>query len=160
MATAKIALLGAGSFVFGPSVLIDAITDHRMSGLELALMDPNRDAVDLMAGVGRRLARDAGVDVTISAHTDQAPALDGADFVLCSVAVELRNRFLADVEVARRHAPDHLITEFGGIAGISYSLRQIAMIQGVCADMKRLCPKAWLLDVANPLPRVCQAAQE
>jgi alpha-galactosidase len=26
--------------------------------------------------------------------------------------------------------------------------------------MRRLCPKAWLLDSANPLPRLCQAAHE
>jgi alpha-galactosidase len=52
------------------------------------------------------------------------------------------------------------VTEFGGVAGISYSLRQIALIEGIAADMKRMCPKARLLNTANPLPRVCQAAHE
>src|SRR5690606_3578869 len=54
--------------------------------------------------------------------------------------------------------PGHMITEFGGVAGISYSLRQIALILDITADMKRRCPDAWLLNVANPLPRDCQAA--
>jgi len=46
------------------------------------------------------------------------------------------------------------------VAGISYSLRQIALISEVAADMKARCPQAWLLDIANPLPRVTQAAHE
>ena len=160
MSQAKAAIIGAGSFVFGPSVLKQAIIKHRLDGLELAMMDPNRAAVELMAGVGRRMARELGVKATITSHTDRETTLDGADFVICSAARELWRRFEMDCAIIRRHCPDHLITEFGGIAGISYSLRQIALIQEIVGDMKRLCPKAWLLDVANPLPRVAQAAHE
>jgi len=156
----KVAVLGAGSFVFGPSVLKDAIAEHRLSGLELALMDPNGPVVELMAAVGRRMGGDLGVKVSVTAHTERARALEGADFVICSAARELKRRFEMDCEIVERLSPGHLVTEFGGIAGISYSLRQIALIQEICGDMRRMCPKAWLLEAANPLPRVSQAAHE
>jgi alpha-galactosidase len=65
-----------------------------------------------------------------------------------------------DVDLIHQHYPEHLITEFGGVQGISYSLRQIAMIRNLAKDMKAICPDAWLLTSANPLPRVCQAANE
>lgn len=160
MSHVKVAILGAGSYVFGPSVLKDALVARRLDGIELALMDVDQTLVELLAAAGRRIARDQGVAATIGATCDRAAALDGADFVICSAAREIWRRFTTDCEIIRRHCPDHLVTEFGGIAGISYSLRQIALIQEIAADIRRLCPRARLLNVANPLPRVCQAAHE
>jgi alpha-galactosidase/6-phospho-beta-glucosidase family protein len=156
----KVVLIGAGSYVFGPSVLDQAILQHRLPNLELALVDLDAEVVELMAGVGRRMARDSGLDTLVTAHTDRTQALAGADYVVCSASPQIWRRFAMDCEIVDRYAPDHLVTEFGGIAGISYSLRQIALIEGIAADMLRLCPDAWLLNVANPLPRVCQAAHE
>jgi len=160
MAHVRIAVLGAGSYVFGPSVLKDAILSQKLDGIELALMDVDGALVELLAAVGRRMAGELGVNAAVSAWTDRAGALDGADFVICSAAREIWRRFSIDCEIIARDYPQHLITEFGGVAGISYSLRQIALIQEIAADMRRLCPRATLLNVANPLPRVCQAAHE
>lgn len=160
MAQVKVAVVGAGSFVFGPSVLYEALVQLRLTGLELALMDVSADSVELMAGVGRRLVADQGLPVTVSAHTSLATALPGASFVVCSAARELLKRFQLDAAAIAQHAPDHLTTEFGGVAGISYSLRQIALIEDLTNAMKQHCPGAWLLTCANPLPRVCQAAHE
>ncbi|HEY0867917.1 MAG TPA: hypothetical protein VGE01_11075, partial [Fimbriimonas sp.] len=108
----------------------------------------------------RRLAEREGISSSVSAHADWRTALDGADYVVCSAAREMNRRFRMDREIIDRHAPGHLVTEFGGVAGISYSLRQIALVRKLCEDMKRLCPDAWLLNISNPLPRVCQAAHE
>ena len=160
MSQVKIAVIGAGSFVFGPGVLKGVLREQRLPGVRLALMDVRAEPVELMAAVGRRMAAEAGLDTAVSAHTDRAEALDGADFVFCCAAPEMARRFRMDVDIAARHDPGHVITEFGGIAGISYSLRQIAFIESLAADMKRLCPSAWLFNVANPLPRVCQAAHQ
>ena len=156
----KIVVVGAGSFVFAPSVLYDAIAVHRLSELHVALVDPNRQMADLMAGLGRRMARDEKVTATVTSHADWREALDGTDFVICCAAAQLQRRFDTDVEIIRRRAPGHLVTEFGGVQGISYTLRQIALIESLATDMRRICPKAWLLCSSNPLPRVCQAAHE
>lgn len=156
----KVAVVGAGSYVFGPSVMYDAIVAHRLEGLELALVDLNRELVELMAAIGRRMAKDSGVDVCVSAHTERQAAFDGAGFVICSAARDMLRRFDMDVEIIRRLYPAHLVTEFGGVQGISYSLRQIGLIEEIAADMRRLSPRAWLLNSANPLARVCQAAHE
>jgi len=156
----KICLIGAGSYVFGPSVLHDAIIDHRLNGLHLALVDPRVEMAELMAGLGRQMAGSVGIDVRLSAHAAWREALDGANFVICCAAVELQRRFELDRKLISRCYPEHLVTEFGGIQGISYSLRQIAMIRQLAEDMRACCPDAWLLSSANPLPRVCQAAHE
>lgn len=156
----KICLLGAGSFVFAPSVLFDAIVTYRLADCELALVDPNVELAELMAGLGRAMALKAGVAVRITAHAERAAALAGSDYVICCAAVQMQRRFDEDVAIIRQHYPAHVVTEFGGVQGISYSLRQIALIEQIAADMRRLCPAAWLLCASNPLPRVCQAAHE
>jgi len=156
----KITLIGVGSFVFGPSAINDAIIDSAFADLHLALVDKNLAMAQLMAGVARRMARDVGKKVRVTVHSEWTDALDGSDFVLCSAAVQLHQRFLTDVQIIQRIYPEHLITEFGGVAGISYSLRQIAMIRQLAADIARQCPNAWLLVSSNPLPRVCQAAHQ
>ena len=155
----KIAVIGVGSFVFGPSILSQIILEHRLEGVELALVDTDAEIGELMAEVGRRMARQAEVTILISAHTERESALRGADFVICSVVRQGRQRFHVDYEIIQRYLPGHLSSEFGGIAGISNSLRQIALIAEIVGDMRQYCPDAWLLNVSNPLPRVCQAAQ-
>ena len=156
----KVVVIGAGSYVFGPSILIQALVEHRLTSIDLALVDVDAEMVELMGAVGRRLATEHAVDARITTHTDRLAALDGADFVICSAARQIYPRFETDCGVIDRLMPGHLVTEFGGIAGISYSLRQIALIEEIANDMRRICPDAWLLNSANPLPRVSQAAHE
>ena len=156
----KIAILGVGSFVFGPSVLHDAIVQHQFPGMHLALFDPNRKAMELMARVGEQMARAVNLSVRITCHDSQVEAISSADFVVSTAAVELQKRFGIDCEIIGKLYPDHLITEFGGVAGISYTLRQIPLMCGLAKDMVKHCPKAWLLTSSNPLPRVCQAVHE
>jgi alpha-galactosidase len=156
----KVAVIGAGSYVFGPSVLRQATYELHLSGVEMALMDVDPAALEVVSALGRRMAQESGAGVAISSHQERGTALDGADFVICCAAPQMAQRHEVDYAIIRRLAPGHMITEFGGIAGISYSLRQMAFIRDLAADIRKQCPQAWLLDTANPLPRVCQAAHE
>lgn len=155
----KIALIGVGSFVFGPSAIYDAIVANDFPNLELALVDHNEDVADLMAGVARRLASDASREVMVSVHRDWREALSGSDFVCMSAAVDVVGRFERDSEAIAEFYSSHVITEFGGVAGISYSVRQIDLVTKLAIDMKELCPEALLLISCNPLARVSEAAQ-
>lgn len=155
----KITLIGVGSFVFGPSAIYDAIAEHDLPDLELALVDNDIEIATLMAGFARRLSRDRARDVVITVHADWREALDGSDFVCMSAAVDLTGRFQRDCEIIAANYPDHLVTEFGGVAGISYLLRQSALITSLAGDMRRQCPTALLLMSSNPLARLSEIAQ-
>lgn len=160
MANLKIVFIGAGSFVFGPGLLHQAITENRLDHIHLALVDPDTQMCELVAGVGRRMAREAGIPINITVHAERSSALPGADFVVCVAARQLFPRFRTDAEIVVQYAPGHVLTEFGGVAGISYSLRQMTLISEIAEDIQRYCPSAWLLNISNPLPRVCQAAHQ
>ena len=136
-------------------MLKQALIEHSLPGLEFALIDPSVESIELMAKVGRRVAERQGADAVITTHQDLESGIDGADFVICSAAVSLQRRFTQDVIVIREYAPNHHITEFGGIQGISCSLRQMRLIDGVARAIEKCAPAATLLNISNPLPRVC-----
>ncbi len=157
MPDVKIALIGAGSYVFGPSVISAVLLEQKLAGAHLALMDVDEEILEPLTGAARRIADQAGIDVKITGHLDRSDAIRAADFVLSAAAPEMASRLETDQQIIARHLPDHIVTEFGGIVGISYSLRQIAFYQALADDMLAKCPGAWLLDAANPMPRICQA---
>jgi alpha-galactosidase len=156
----KMTVVGAGSYVFGRSVLFQALAEYRLTPLDIVLVDPDREMLELLAGAGRRLIRELELDVTIEVIRDRSKALPGSDYVIYSAGLDFHKHFKIDCEVIDRHYGSHMTTEYGGVAGISYSLRQIALIEGLLEDMQMHCPEAWLLNLAKPLPRVCQFAQD
>lgn len=157
--TLRVVLIGAGSYVFGPAMLEQALLKHRLTNLDLRLVDVDEELLELMVAAGQRVAEDAHITATISATTNRREALANADFVICAVSFQTLERFARDREIIARYAPTHLVTDFGGVAGISYTLRQAVLLQQIAEDMKTVCPKAWLLSVSNPLPRLCQLTQ-
>ena len=153
----KVVLIGAGSYVFTPSILHDLICDHRLGDLDLWLVDPDIEMAEAMAGLAQRMAGSVGVDVTATATGDRSAALPKADYVSTSVVVDGARRWRIDRDVAESHGVVDVLGELGGLGGLSYALRQVALILSICADMERLCPGALLLNVTNPLPRVMTA---
>ena len=153
----KLAVIGAGSFVFAPTVLKDAIERHRIAPCELVLMDLDLEAAEIMAGIGRRMAGELETGANIWATDDRRRALDECDFVFLCAAPEGARRWKIDHEILERHGMADQSRECGGLGGLSSSLRSIALAMGVARDMEELCPDAALLDVTNPMPRVVTA---
>ncbi|MEL7238767.1 MAG: hypothetical protein AAGK78_07880, partial [Planctomycetota bacterium] len=159
MAKLRITAVGAGSYVFGPSLLREAIHTHRFGDdVTLVLHDVDANFAEQLAAAGRHLAAHHGVGVRVESKANRRDAFEGADFVVCSAAVAPQRTFQQDLAILKQHYPNHLVTEFGGVAGFSSTLRQVRLINDLCDDMLAACPDAWLLDSANPLQRVCQAA--
>jgi alpha-galactosidase len=95
--------------------------------------------------------------MSITGTTDRVKALRGADYVTTAVAAQLLKRYQMDKAVIRKHGIKEVNSECGGVGGLSYALRQVALIMGIVRDMEAHCPDAWLLNSSNPLPRVITA---
>src|SRR6185369_16268884 len=104
----KIAVIGAGSYTFGHSMLRQVILDHKLDA-ELALMDLDKEIVELMARVGQRMASQTGAKTKVTPHTSRETALSGADYVVCCASPQIHKRFSMDCEIVKKHSPDHLI---------------------------------------------------
>jgi len=155
----KIVHIGAGSFVFAPTVLRDAIARHRLDGCRLVLVDPDTELVSAMAGMGRGMAAEEDVSIDIEWTADRCEALPDADFVILSAAIQGARRWRMDYEILQRAGIPEQARECGGVGGLSYALRSVTLALDVCRDMERLCPDALLLRVTNPLPRVLTAVR-
>ncbi|WP_337103696.1 family 4 glycosyl hydrolase [Paenibacillus sp. YIM B09110] len=153
----KFVLIGGGSFVFAPTVLEDVIVKNRLMNDELVLVDPNAEAVEAMAGAGRRIADKLGVTVRISATTDRRQALAGADYVIVSASPQGARRWAMDYDILNELGMADQARECGGVGGLMNGLRSITLLLDVCRDMEEVCPQARILDVTNPMPRVVTA---
>lgn len=155
----KIVLVGAGSFVFAATA-IDDLLRKQDAPVELWLVDPNVEMAQRMGRVAQRFAQERTAKTEIHVSSGWAEALPHADAVILSAAVQGKRRWAMDYEVLRAQGYADQARECGGIAGLSYSMRNISLVLDLCADMTRLCPQAWLLNASNPLPRVVIAAEK
>ncbi|MGO4548897.1 hypothetical protein AB4Z29_29310 [Paenibacillus sp. 2TAB23] len=153
----KLVLIGGGSFVFAPTVLEDVIINHRLMDDELVLVDPNAEVVEAMAGAGRSIAEKLGVTVRLSSTTDRREALVGADYVIVSASPQGSRRWEMDYNILSELGMADQARECGGVGGLMNGLRSITLLLDICRDMEELCPKARVLDVTNPMPRVVTA---
>ena len=62
---AKISLIGAGSRGFAKGFLMDIMTRPALAGATLALMDNNRERLDVMTTLAQKMARQLDVPTAI-----------------------------------------------------------------------------------------------
>jgi len=153
----KIVLIGGGSYVFAPTVIHDLIVKHRQQDATLALVDLNKEAVELMAAVAQKVAEEEDVNIKIIAETERENVLPGADYVIVSAALQGFKRWQMDYQILKDMGIAEQARENGGLGGLMYTFRSITLVHSIARDMGKHCPQASLLVVTNPLPRVVSA---
>jgi alpha-galactosidase len=152
--TAKIVFLGAGSAAFGLSMYRDLFSGRELAGCTLALVDTNPEALARMASLAEVLNRRTGAGLTIESTTDRRAALDGASFVVNSIAIERNRLWKHDFEVPKKHGIRHTLGENGGPGGLFFTLRTLPAIFDIARDVAELCPDALFINLSNPESRV------
>lgn len=154
---AKIALIGAGSLIFGKTLMSDFLATPALAGSHYELMAPTHTRLDKMHDFVKRMIRDNGVDATVSATTDRRAALRGADYVVIMFQAGGIEEFRQDYEIPLKYGVDQCIADTMGPGGVFRALRHIPVLRDVAADMRELCPKAVLFNYANPMGMCCSA---
>lgn len=146
-------MIGAGSRSFGPGTVRDVLLSSTLQerGAQLVLMDINEKHVRHSEAYASAVAGHLGArSIAISATTDLAEALDGADFAIAAIEV---NRFLywtQDFHIPREYGFRQPFGENGGPGGIFHALRNIPPTVHIAREMEKRCPDAWLLNYTNP----------
>ena len=156
----KIAVIGACSRSFGMGMINDILLEDRLNGsctTEVVLVDVDAERLARMLQLARQCARLAKSSVSFSATTDRSEALQGADFVLVSVAVHRMQLWEQDFRVPLSLGVKHVLGENGGPGAAFHALRSLKIIMPICSDIKRYCPNAMLLNFTNPEARVLTA---
>jgi alpha-galactosidase/6-phospho-beta-glucosidase family protein len=154
----KIVLVGAASASFAPSTIAGLLTEREaLAGSTVTLVDLNQPGLETMAALTRRAADEYGAKLHVEATTDLAQGLDGADFVIVSVAVDINDTQRLDWKIPLKHGFRNVMAENGGPGGLAHSLRSINLMLDVCAEIERIAPEAMVLNYTNPMSRVCLA---
>jgi len=152
--TTKIVFLGAGSAAFGLSMYRDLFTTNELAGSTLTLVDTNPVALERMTALARVLNAKGGAGITIEQTTDRRAALQGAEFVVNSVAIDRNRLWKLDFEVPKKHGIRHTLGENGGPGGLFFTLRTLPLIFDFARDIEELCPTAQFINLSNPESRV------
>lgn len=154
---AKIAMIGAGSLVFCKTLMSDLLATPALSGSEYRLMALTRTRLDKMHAFVQRMIKDNGVDATAIATTDRREALKGADYVVVMIQAGGVAEFRQDYEIPLKYGVDQCIGDTMGPGGAFRALRHIPALLEIARDMQEVCPKAILLNYANPMAMCCWA---
>jgi alpha-galactosidase len=99
---AKIAIIGAGGYVFPLRLVGDVLSHPELQDCTLSLMDIDPGRLERTDGAARALVASHGLPTRIEATTDQRRALEGADYVIVTFQIGGLEAYRLDVEIPRR----------------------------------------------------------
>ena len=117
---------------------------------QLVLCDPDSNRLDTVAGVSRRIAGRHGWPGTLTATSDLAEAVDGAEFVLLQLRIGGQ---------AARHLDETIPLRCGcvgqettGAGGFAKALRTVPVVLDIADEVRRRAASdAWIIDFTNPV---------
>ncbi len=154
----RIVLIGAGSAMFGLGSVGNILRSKILEGSTVVLHDINSAALEKVERVVRRFIDERKLPYSLVATKSREEALKGAGF--CIIAIEVGNRYELweqDWHIPQQYGIRQVYGENGGPGGLFHSLRIIPPILAICADVARICPEAWVINLSNPMTRIVAA---
>lgn len=148
--TVKIAVVGGGSSMFVPGLVRRLLEIPCFEGAELRLMDIDAQRVGVMEKLALDLVAAENRNMSVTATTDRATALRGADFVIVAISVGGMAAWASDIEIPAKHGVFMHIADSIGPGGIFRALRNTAIVAEVARELEELSPHALVLNYTNP----------
>ncbi|MGL5978559.1 MAG: 6-phospho-beta-glucosidase [Erysipelotrichaceae bacterium] len=160
MKQCKVTVIGGGSS-YTPELVEGFLKRYEQFPLkELVFVDvvAGEEKVKIVTALAQRMAKKEQREISISYTLDREAALQGADFVVTQLRVGQLDARILDERISNEH---HLIgQETNGAGGFFKALRTVPVILEILADVKRICPEAWVINFANPSGIINQAVLE
>lgn len=153
----KIVFIGGGSVQWTPGLVTDMALTESLADADLVLHDIDAEALSLLTRACRRIMKQVGGRMNISATTDRAGSLAEADFVILCVSIGGLPAMRADLAIPERYGVFQTVGDTVGPGGLARGLRHIPFAVQVAREMEALCPEAWLLNLTNPMTTICRA---
>jgi len=125
---------------------------------EVVLYDPDGERARTMAALGRAVVERESGTLRVRDSGDLEEAVEGADFVLSSIRVGGIAARARDERIAIEHG--YPGQETTGPAGMAMALRTVPVAVEQAHIVRRLAPRAWLINFTNPAGLITQAILE
>jgi alpha-galactosidase len=148
----KISIIGAGSAVFSLRLTMDLCLTPNLAGSTISFMDIDQERLDAIHRLCQRYADEVGITLNLEKTTDRRESLAGADFVINTALAAGHERLRDGWAMARP-----LGYRLGGSLHVYHdeafwiNFHQFRLFDEIMADLLEICPKAWYLQVSNPV---------
>ena len=157
----KITFIGAGSLVFGKTLLTDLLMFPAFQeDTILCLEDIHAERLDLMFRYVKKYKEDFFDDknITIEKTTNQKKAIEDAKYVIDSIHVGGLDAFKLDIEIPYKYGVSQAVGDTIGPGGVFRFLRATTALKSILQDMQEIGfnanndgVKPLLLNYANPM---------
>lgn len=148
----KISVIGAGSGMFSLNMIKDLCLTPNLRDSEICFMDINEERLDAAYQLCKRYSKETGVELYITKTTDREACLKDAGYVINTVLIGGYRGWKEGWELGKKWG-----YRFGGSMHIMHdeafwiNFYQLRMMEDILLDIKRICPNAWYIMVANPV---------
>ena len=148
----KVAYIGGGSKAWARVFMTDLALAEGLCG-EIALYDIDVPAAELNQRIGAVINQSPE---TVSkwdykVYTKIGEALDGADFVACSILPGTFDEMESDVHLPEEYGIYQSVGDTVGPGGILRAMRTVPIYEGFAREIKTHCPDAWVINLTNPM---------
>jgi alpha-galactosidase len=157
---AKIAIVGAGGYVFPLRMVFDILGFESLRDTHFSLMDIDLSRAERTGKGAQALIDEFSLPAKVDVTDSLEQAFDGTDFVICTFQVGCLDAFKFDVEIPREYGVDQTVGDTLGPGGIFRGLRSIGALMEIAKVYREKCPGALFLQYANPMAINSWAASE
>lgn len=158
MKNIKIAYIGGGSKAWARVFMNDLALAEGLCG-EISLYDIDFPAAELNRRIGERINEhpDTVSKWDYSVVPKLGDALDGADFVICSILPGTFDEMEGDVHLPEKYGIFQSVGDTVGPGGVLRAMRTVPIYEGFAREIKAHCPDAWVLNLTNPMTACTKA---
>jgi alpha-galactosidase len=146
----KVVVIGAGSLFFGRQAIWQMVHSPHLNTGTLALVDTDPERLEAMTQLAEMVVEDNNVPLAIESAADWRDVLPGADFVVLSFARETVKYRGIDCTISEKYGVRMCSGDTIGPGGIFRAMRELPLILQCAADVRELCPDAWVINYINP----------
>lgn len=148
----KIAYIGGGSRGWAWGFMSDLVACDDISG-DVYLYDIDWVAAQKNEIIGNKFNSVEGANTVwnYKAVKTAEEALIGADFVIISILPGTFDEMASDVHTPEKYGIYQSVGDTSGPGGIVRAMRTIPMYEEIGENIKKYCPKAWVINYTNPM---------
>jgi len=154
-------MVGAGSIGFTRRLMQDILAVPELSDSTFALTDINPHNLEMVDQLCRRDISFNKLGAKIISTTDRREAIEGADYVICTIRQGGLEAFQTDIDIPLKYGIDQCVGDTICAGGIMYAQRTIPALLDFCKDIREIAKSdAILLNYANPMAMNTWAANK
>lgn len=153
----KVVTIGGGSG-YTPELIkgfIDRYEEMPITEIWLVDVEEGAEKLAIITNLAQKIIDQSGYPIQLISTLDRREALQEADFVLTQIrAGQLKSR-VKDENIPLQY--QFVGQETNGPGELLNAFRTIPVMIQICKEMEALCPKAWLINFANPAGMLAEA---